>query len=161
MIVGNIGWRHSISRFGREHVLSFWEYVAFLANSTIFLLIGLHVTHQAMLEVALVAIAAIGLTLLARAAAVYPLCAMFSRTTLAVDRRYQHILVWGGLRGAMALALALSLPDDVPERGEIVVIAFAVVAFSIYAQGLTMSPLMRRLRLLLFDGAAPKDKASI
>jgi CPA1 family monovalent cation:H+ antiporter len=57
------------------------------------------------------------------------------------------VLVWGGLRGALALALALAVPDSVPERHEIVVMAFAVVAFSIFVQGLTMPWLIRRLRL--------------
>jgi CPA1 family monovalent cation:H+ antiporter len=80
---------------------------------------------------------------------VYPICALFSRSALAIDRRYQHVLVWGGLRGALALALALALPSDVPERQEIIVVAFAVVAFSIFVQGLTMPWLIRRLGLLM------------
>jgi len=53
--------------------------------------------------------------------------------------------VWGGLRGALALALALSLPLTLPHRDEIIVVAFAVVAFSLFAQGLTFKPLLRRL----------------
>jgi CPA1 family monovalent cation:H+ antiporter len=57
--------------------------------------------------------------------------------------RYQHLLFWGGLRGALALALALALPPEVPERDAIVTISFAVVAFSIFAQGLSMKPLLR------------------
>jgi CPA1 family monovalent cation:H+ antiporter len=55
------------------------------------------------------------------------------------------LLVWGGLRGALALALALSLPTDVPDREAIAAVAFAVVAFSIFAQGLSIAPLLRRL----------------
>jgi CPA1 family monovalent cation:H+ antiporter len=60
--------------------------------------------------------------------------------------RHQHALFWGGLRGALALALALGLPAEVPMREEILTISFAVVAFSIFVQGLTMTPLLRRLR---------------
>ena len=59
---------------------------------------------------------------------------------------HQHILVWGGLRGALALALVLGLPAGIPRRDEIVTVAFAVVAFSVIVQGLTMQPLLRRLR---------------
>jgi CPA1 family monovalent cation:H+ antiporter len=51
----------------------------------------------------------------------------------------------GGLRGAVALALALGLPPEAPHRGEIVTISFAVVAFSVFVQGLTIAPLLRRM----------------
>jgi monovalent cation:H+ antiporter, CPA1 family len=60
----------------------------------------------------------------------------------------QHVLWWGGLRGALALALALSLPHTVTLRDEIVVATFGVVVFSIVIQGLTMPPLLRRLGFL-------------
>jgi len=91
---------------------------------------------------------AIALVLFGRVAAVYPLSAIFNRSFLAVDIRYQHILVWGGLRGALGLVLALTLPENLPEREEIIVAAFAVVAFSIFVQALTMPPLIRRLGLV-------------
>ena len=58
---------------------------------------------------------------------------------------HQRALFWGGLRGALALALALGLPPEVPQREEIITISFAVVAFSIFVQGLTMTPLLRAL----------------
>jgi len=64
---------------------------------------------------------------------------------LRIERRHQHILFWGGLRGALALALALSLPPQIPHREEIITVAFAVVAFSIVVQGLTIKPLLRRM----------------
>jgi CPA1 family monovalent cation:H+ antiporter len=57
------------------------------------------------------------------------------------------VLVWGGLRGALALALALAVPAVVREREAIVVAAFAVVAFSVFVQGLTMPLAIRALRL--------------
>jgi len=87
------------------------------------------------------------LVLLGRALAVYTMCAAFARSRLAVDPRHQHVLVWGGLRGALALALVLALPEDLPQRGAIVVVAFAVVAFSIFVQGTTTPWLIRRLKL--------------
>ena len=52
---------------------------------------------------------------------------------------------WGGLRGALALALALGLPGDIPHRNEVVAVTYAVVAFSVFVQGLTMSPFLRKL----------------
>jgi CPA1 family monovalent cation:H+ antiporter len=60
-----------------------------------------------------------------------------------VDKRQQHVLFWGGLRGALALALALALPDDLPRHDLIITLTFAVVAFSVSAQGLTITPLLR------------------
>ncbi len=56
------------------------------------------------------------LVTLGRAVAIYPLCALFARSLLKVDPRHQHVLFWGGLRGALALALALSLPEELPRR---------------------------------------------
>jgi CPA1 family monovalent cation:H+ antiporter len=147
MIVGNIGAKGYISRSGREHVFSFWEYAAFLANSLVFILIGLHEAHHAHGLLSQVVVFAIALVLVGRVAAVYPLCAAFSWSALAISQSYQHILVWGGLRGALALALALALPENLAERNDIIVAAFAVVAFSIFVQGLTMSPLIRKLGL--------------
>lgn len=151
LLVGTQGWKGAISANARDHVRSFWDYIAFLANSIIFILIGGHEADQPLATFAFASLVAIGLVLLGRALAVYPLCALLSFSTLRVDLRHQHILFWGGLRGALALALALALPRNIAERQEIIVVAFAVVAFSIFVQGLTMPGLMRRLKLVQTD----------
>lgn len=81
------------------------------------------------------------------------LCVLpFSRSPLAVSKRDQKVLLWGGLRGALALALALGLPRDMPNRGLVMTVAFAVVAFSVVVQGLTMRPLLRKLGVIGPDG---------
>jgi CPA1 family monovalent cation:H+ antiporter len=147
LMVGNVG-KRAICEGGRAHVLAFWEYVAFLANSFVFILIGEHEAHTGNKLISWTAFAAIMFVLLGRAIAVYPLCSAFARSKLVVPLKYQHVLFWGGLRGALALALVLALPESMPERGEIVVTAFAVVAFSIFIQGITMPLLVRRLGLL-------------
>ena len=147
LVIGNPGWRGIISPAGRDHIASFWEYAAFLANSVIFILIGSHEAHEATLLFSVATGVAIFLVLAGRALSVYPICALFAASRLRVDPRYQHVLVWGGLRGALALALALAVPGSVPERGAIVVSAFAVVAFSVFAQGITMPWLIGALRL--------------
>ena len=145
LIVGNQGWRRAISEGGRPHVLAFWQFAAFLANSIVFILIGGHEAHQPFGFFTGSALVAILLTLVGRLLAVYPLCLLLRPTPFSVSLPYQHVLFWGGLRGALALALALALPGEIPERQEIIVVAFAVVAFSVFVQGLTMPWLIRRL----------------
>lgn len=148
LVVGNRGPLGSISRRGRESVEAFWEYAAFVSNSLIFLLIGIHEIKQNFSGVWGVAMIAIVLVLLGRVVAIYPIALLFSPTSLRLNRSYQHIMVWGGLRGALALALALGLPESLPFRSEIITVAFAVVAFSVVIQGMTMPYLMRRLGLM-------------
>ena len=152
LTLGNLGSRGGalgqISDRGKVAIQDFWEYAAFVANSLIFLLIGMHVAMQDFRGVWQTALIAIVLVTLGRAAAVYPCCALFLRSRQRVPAKQQHILFWGGLRGALALALALALPEDLPQRETIITISFAVVAFSIFVQGLTMKPLLRASREL-------------
>jgi CPA1 family monovalent cation:H+ antiporter len=145
LLMGNVTSFGAISERGKEAVQAFWEYAAFVANSLVFLLIGMHGAHENFVAIWIPAIIAIALVTLGRAVAIYPCCFLFSRSSLRVTMKHQHILVWGGLRGAVALALALGLPPEIPRREEIVAISFAVVAFSVFAQGLTVAPFGRRL----------------
>jgi CPA1 family monovalent cation:H+ antiporter len=133
---------------GRRVLVPFWEYLAFIANSLIFLLIGAQVAQQHFGDLWWPVLVAVIVVTAGRAAAVYPLCALFSRGRLRVDIRHQHALFWGGLRGALALALALALPDALPQRDAVITLTWAVVAFSIFVQGLTIAPLLRGLGLL-------------
>jgi CPA1 family monovalent cation:H+ antiporter len=134
---------------GREFTLQLWEFIAFVANSLIFLLIGVAVARIKFSLLGLPSVAAvIGLVLLARAAAVWPLCAVFWRSKRRVGWGEQAVMWWGGLRGALGLALALSLPETMPGRDEILIASFAVVSFSVVVQGLTMPALLGRLGFL-------------
>lgn len=148
LMVGNLGSIGSLSDRGHEAMLRFWEYIAFLANSFVFILIGTSQGGISLMPVLVAAGVAIGLVLLGRAAAVYPVAALFARSTLRVPAGFQHVMWWGGLRGALSLALALALPASVAERAEIIRVAFAVVAFSIFVQGLSMSRFARGLGLV-------------
>lgn len=143
LIIGNWGPLGALSDQGREAVRAFWEYAAFVANSLVFLLIGMHETSQNFAAVWLPSVVAVVFVVLGRAVAVYPLCLLFTRSDLRVTMRHQHALLWGGLRGALALALALGLPVELAGREEIITVSFGVVAFSVFVQGLTMKPLLR------------------
>jgi CPA1 family monovalent cation:H+ antiporter len=144
LIIGNVG-HISLSARSREAVEDFWEYAAFVVNSLIFLLIGIRVERRDYYLFWLPVLIAIAVVLVGRVLAIYPLSLLFIRSQLRLKLPHQHILFWGGLRGALALALALGLPNDMPAREEIITVAFAVVAFSLFVQGLTIAPLMRRL----------------
>ncbi len=162
LLLGNLGVlreeeeRNVLSSEGRSFVISLWDFVAFIANSLIFLLIGLKVAAVKFGGVELgTLVAVIALVLLARAVTVYPLSFLFHFSIWKIPMREQHVLWWGGLRGALALALALALPESFPFHGEILVTAFGVVVFSVVIQGLTFPLLMRRLRIAPADPPAP------
>ena len=146
MLIGNFGVRRAISERGGSALTNFWAFAAFLANSVIFLLIGSREAQQPLGGLLLPAVVGIVVVLLGRAAAIYPIAALFSGTRRAVDRPTQTIMVWGGLRGALGLALALAAPAALRERNALVGVSFAVVAFSLFVQGGTMPWLLRRLR---------------
>jgi CPA1 family monovalent cation:H+ antiporter len=147
LVVGNLGWGGVLSEEGKMRVHYAWEYFAFLANSLVFILIGLNTASLPLMQLGSVGVIAIGFVLLGRAISIYPLAALFGRSPWKLPASYQHTLFWGGLRGALALALALAVPASVPERTAIIVTAFVVVAFSILVQGLTMPWLIKRFEL--------------
>jgi len=145
LVMGNFKALKTISEQGKEAVQAFWEYAAFVANSLVFLLIGMNEARQNFSAIWIPATLAIVLVTLGRAMAIYPCCLLFSRSSLRVTGKHQLVLFWGGLRGALALALALGLPPTIPLREEIITISFFVVAFSVFVQGLTMVPFLRRM----------------
>lgn len=145
LVMGNCQAVGRVTERGREALENFWEFAAFLANSLVFLLIGLHVSARELLRVHWVAAAAILFVLAGRAAAVYPCCLFFAGTERRISFAHQHVLFWGGLRGALALALALGLPTETPLRESIIAVSFAVVAFSVFVQGVSVAPLLRRI----------------
>ncbi len=145
LILGNVGPLGMLSAKGKDAIESFWEYAAFVANSFVFLLIGMNGTKAHLFQVWPAACAAIFLVMAGRAAAVYLTLAPFSASSSRVSLRHQHVLFRGRLRGALALALALGLPTTIPRRDEIIAVSFAVVAFSVFVQALTMVPLLRRM----------------
>lgn len=145
---GNLG-TPRVSPTTRFMLFNLWEYLAFLANSLIFLLIGLDVDLpqlSANLGPIIVAVAAV---LLSRAVVIYGLSWLFHRrgVPIHVPSKWRHVLFWGALRGAISLALALSLPVDLPERETLESMAFGVVLFTLLGQGTTIQFLLKRLGL--------------
>ncbi len=150
LAIGNFGHIGAITDEGRVAVGAFWEFAAFIANSIVFLLIGVREQALASLLVKhldLIAIAIVA-SLVGRAISVYGVVGLFGRSKHKTELRHQHVLVWGGLKGALSLALAIGLPEGIPFREQVVAVTFGVVAFSVIVQGMTMPVLMRKLGLI-------------
>ena len=145
LTVGNLGTRISMSPRTRIAVWSFWEYLSFIVNSLVFLLIGLQVRVGTLLRDWRATLLAIAAVVLGRALSVYGLAPISNYFGRNISLRWQHIMVAGGIRGALALALALSLARNFPYREQILAMTFGVVAFTIIVQGLAIKPLLRIL----------------
>ena len=144
ILIGNLKAK-SFTSSGMEALDSFWQFAAFVVNSLVFLLVGITLSRQDFLATWTSAVTAIIVVLVARAVAVYLCCLPFTWSRQRISFREQQVLVWGGLRGALALALALSLPGWMVPVSDLTSAAFAVVAFSIVVQGLTITPLLRKV----------------
>jgi len=152
LIVGNFGAKKGMSDQTRAALESFWEYLAFVMNSLIFLLIGLEVHVDSLAHAWLPIVFAIAAVVIGRSVSIYLLAPVSNLFAETIPLRWQHVMVWGGLRGALALALALSLDNTFPNRDRVLDLTFGVVVFSILVQGLTIKPLLRVLGLA--DGQA-------
>lgn len=146
IVNGNTG-PSDMSATTRVVVFNFWEYAAFLANSFVFLLIGLTIDLNIMLTNGRAILWAILAALVARLVSIYG----FSFFGREIPVRWKHVLFWGGLRGAITLALALGLPD-VPAlagvRDTLQAMAFGVVLFTLLVQGTSTDWLVRRLKIV-------------
>lgn len=158
LIVAQRGTSGMIAAQGREAVAAFWEAIAFLANSLVFLLIGMHEAETDFSSIGADIAIAIGFVTLGRALTIYPLSALFSKSRWRIPAAHQHVLFWGGLRGALALALALGIPENFPMRERIVTTAFSVVTFSLLVQGASIAPLLARLKLLRYPSASAEQE---
>jgi CPA1 family monovalent cation:H+ antiporter len=148
LVNGNIGPR-GMSPTTRIVLFNFWEYVAFLANSVVFLLIGLKVNIPALVQSWQPILWAILAVFVARVVIVYGLSWISNRVGEPISAGWQHVLAWGGLRGAICLALVLSLPANFgSDRALLQVMTFGVVLFTLLVQGTTMAPLIRRLKVV-------------
>lgn len=146
-IMGNFGSRKSMSATTRLSVDSFWEYAAFIAESLVFLLIGMQIKFPLLVKYAPVIGAGIVATLIARVLVVYLLIFIAREKKHPIPLSWQHLLFWGGLRGSLCMAMALSLPATFPHREMLVVTTFGVALFTLLVPGLTMEPLVKVLKV--------------
>jgi CPA1 family monovalent cation:H+ antiporter len=144
LFIGNRGVKYAMSDQTRDYVLTFWTLIDEILNSVLFLLIGLEVLVVAeSIELLGYSLLAIPVTLFARTLSVsIPISILSHWETFT--KGAVPVLIWGGLRGGIAVALALSLPDN-EYKTAILGITYGVVLFSIIVQGLTVKPLVERV----------------
>jgi CPA1 family monovalent cation:H+ antiporter len=144
ILVGNKGRNEGMSKFTREQLDQFWELLDSMLNAALFVLIGFEALLLPFSGTLFAAgLAAIVVTLGARLLTAGLPVAMLGRRSGLPDGSWQ-VLTWGGLRGGISVALALSLPAG-PERNALVTITYIVVVFSVLAQGLTIERLVRKV----------------
>ncbi|QJW91536.1 sodium:proton antiporter [Spirosoma taeanense] len=145
LFVGDHARHEAMSRQTEEYVDKFWELIDSILNALLFVLIGLElllIDFQSAYWV--ICIASVLLVLTARFIAIW-VPFRLARRWLDLDDKAPIMLTWGGLRGGLSIAMALSIPNELPHKDLIVTITYAVVLFSVIGQGLTMERLIRRL----------------
>lgn len=124
-----------------------WEYFGFLANAFVFLLVGFSVSLGSLAAQAAAVLVAIVSVLLTRVLVVFGILPLMPRQMIVTTRAERAVLVWGGLRGALTITLALALPPELPERQLLIAMAFGVVLFTLLVQGITLSFAVQRAGL--------------
>lgn len=152
LFFGNYGTTGGLTPRAVNSLSATWDFLGFVANSLIFLLIGIALDPLTLLRDWWVIAIAFGASLVGRAFSIYLLLPWLGGRN-AIPRAYRPVLLWGGLRGAVSLALVLSVPltlpggEPFPQRDTLQLLAFGVVGASLLVQGLTMPALVRRLGL--------------
>jgi CPA1 family monovalent cation:H+ antiporter len=134
---------------GSERLLTdLWEFLAFVANAALFLLMGLTVHVAGLTRYPGAVLVGIAAALVGRAVVAYGIGSILPQLGFRISQAERHVINWGGLRGAVALAAVLSLPTGFPHRAQLLAMTYGAVLFTLLVQGLTVAPMVRRLGLL-------------
>lgn len=146
LVIGELGFRQT-SASTKVTLLNFWEYAGFGVNTFIFLLVGIEVDPSVLLQTIPAALFAVLAYQTGRVLTTYPLLYLLGFCDRPLPLRWQHVLILGNVKGSLSMALALSLPADLPGRSQVVALVFSTVLVSLVGQGLTLPWLVKRLRL--------------
>jgi CPA1 family monovalent cation:H+ antiporter len=155
MICGNYGREIGMSASTRVAVDTFWDYIAFALNSIIFLLIGFEVHFGSLLASWKQILVAYLAVLTARAGVIALVTVLLRRSTERIPMSWSAVLIWGGLRGALSMVLALGLVADFPHRDLLITMTYGVVILSLLVQGLTMPALLAWVGVVTDKKARP------
>lgn len=142
ILIGNHTMDGAMSETTRQHLMTFWRLIEEILNALLFLAIGLEIAAIDLDRRSIIAMAAMIPTMLVIRGLSVAVSAL--PLNLHLPGRYGSLLIltWGGLRGGLSVAMALSLPDG-PDKASILTIAYGIVVFSIVGQGLTLGPVAR------------------
>jgi len=144
LLIGNHGSRFAMSKVTKQHLVMFWELIDEVLNAVLFLLIGFEILVISFtLNLALLVLLIIPVVLLGRALAVTLPTRIIQAGGGTIEKGSIPVLIWGGLRGGISVALALSLPDFEGKQA-ILAMTYGVVIFSIIVQGLTVQSVIAR-----------------
>lgn len=149
LVIGNFSMQTGVEPTKRSTMIEFWEFAVFFVNSILFLLLGDQIHLPKLLQNIQTTTVVVAAIVVSRAIAIYGFSALsnhFAQTR--IPWREQTVLWWTGLRGSVAIALALSIPVAVMGRDEIIANSFGVVWFTLLIQGLTAKWLLQSLNLL-------------
>ena len=138
------------STTGKLHgtqLLGFWNLLAFVLNAILFILVGAALPASKLLPVAGLVLAAFAIMLVIRAVPVYGLLGVLDWRARAIPWRWRHLTFWAGLRGALSVALALSVADLTQVDKRVSIVAYGVVLLSLLIQGGLIAPVARALKI--------------
>jgi CPA1 family monovalent cation:H+ antiporter len=150
LIHGSYGRKVGMSENTRRRLDDLWEYAGFVVNALVFLLVGFSLNLAVLAAVAGQVFASIVSVLVARVVVVTipPELVRVTRRIRMFSRPAERaVLIWGGLRGALTITLALALPAEIANRQLFIAMAFGVVLFTLVVQGVTLGPLIKRTGL--------------
>ncbi|KGP92133.1 sodium:proton antiporter [Pontibacillus chungwhensis BH030062] len=143
LLFGSYGKKIGMSEETKININTFWDTITLLANSIIFLMVGIEIREIDFTGKWGIIALAIVIVLVGRAIAIYTATSYISHLT----KKERFLVNWAGLRGSLSIALALSLPSDFSGREDILLLTFSVVLFSLVVQGLSIKPLIKKFNM--------------